>query len=62
MSDDRSLYDWLCTMEEDGIFIITDVTREDGILREFAKRVAFLRYTNYGYVLPTPCHHSDHIT
>ena len=48
MSDDRSLYDWLCTMEEDGIFFITDVTREDGILRDFCKRVVFLRNCNYG--------------
>ncbi len=48
MSDDRALHDWIVTLEEVGVSLVTETPPRNGQLLRLADRVAFLRKTNYG--------------
>ena len=48
MSTDEAFHDWLCAMEDKGLFLIQGAPAREGVLTELGKRVAFLKTTNYG--------------
>ena len=51
MCNDRSLYDWINTVEETGIVLLRNVPRRMKQLHVLAERVALIRVVHYGYVV-----------
>ena len=43
-----ALYNWLVTLEEYGLFILTDAPAEPGQIEKLGDRVAYMRENNYG--------------
>ena len=48
LNNDHSLYDWLKTLEQTGLYLITDMPCKPGQMKRLSERVAFLKKTNYG--------------
>ena len=48
MSDNHTLYNWLQELETTGINIISHAPQTEGVVRQIAGKVAYLKSTNYG--------------